>query len=296
MIRAFVLAWLVLAAATAPIAAAETVVHTERSLYRRILVYDDGDLRCMRFTKQSSGRQSCIEREHPQHIVFDYVKMMVGALYLAPSPRRILLVGLGGGTLVDVLRRVLPDAQIDVAEIDPAVVRVATQFFGFVAGPPVHVNEDDGRVFVKRAIRAQKQYDLVMLDAFDHEYIPEHLLTREFLEEVKHLLAPGGVLAANTFSGSRLYDHESATYAAVFGTFYNLKGRNRVILLRNGGLPDLASVRRNAATLQPSLAPFGIDAAVLLPLFDTTRDWQADARVLTDRYSPSNLLNTPASR
>ena len=67
-------------------------------------------------------------------------------------------------------------------------------------------------------MREQQRYDLIMLDAFDHEYIPEHLLTQEFLQEVKSLLAPGGVLAANTFSSSRLYDHESTTYAAVFGS------------------------------------------------------------------------------
>src|ERR1044072_4356923 len=96
----------------------------------------------------------------------------------------------------------------------------------------------DGRVFVKRAIREGRRYDLIMLDAFDHEYIPEHLLTREFLQEVNSLLAPGGVLAANTFSSSRLYDHESVTYAAVFGSFYNLKRDNRVILAMKGGLPS----------------------------------------------------------
>ena len=64
-----------------------------------------------------------------------------------------------------------------------------------------------------------------MLDAFDHEYIPEHLLTREFLQEIKGLLAERGVLAANTFASSRLYDFESATYYSVFGEFYRLKQR-----------------------------------------------------------------------
>ncbi len=276
-------------------AGAETIVHTERSLYRQILVYDDGELRCMRFTRQASGRQSCIERAHPQRIVFDYVKSMLASLYVDPAPRSILIVGLGGGTLVDVLTRVLPDARIDVAEIDPAVVRVATRYFGLATGPQVRVAEEDGRVFVKRALRAGRTYDLVMLDAFDHEYIPEHLLTQEFLQEVRRVLAPGGVLVANTFSGSRLYDHESATYAAVFGRFYNLRSRNRVIIVRPDGLPPLDGIRANAERLQPVLAPFGVDAKALLPQFDATPDWRLDARVLTDRYSPSNLLNGPGS-
>jgi spermidine synthase len=141
-------------------------------------------------------------------------------------------------------------------------------------------------------LRAGRHYDLVMLDAYDHEYIPEHLLTIEFLQEAKGVLAPDGVLAANTFSTSRLYDHESATYAAVFGPFFNLKRSNRVIIVKNDGLPPVQALRRNAEQLQPRLAATGIDAARLLGLFDTRVDWRADARVLTDRYSPSNLLNS----
>jgi spermidine synthase len=272
---------------------ADTVVHTERSLYRQILVFDDDELRCMRFTKQSGGRQSCIDRAHPQRVVFDYVKMMLASLAVNPAPRSILIVGLGGGTLVDVLQRALPDADIDIAEIDPAVVRVATTYFDLRLGPHAHVHEEDGRVYVKRALRAGKKYDLVMLDAFDHEYIPEHLLTQEFLREVKGLLAPGGIVAANTFSSSRLYDHESATYASVFGTFYNVKSNNRVIIARPDGLPAQDVVKANAERVRPLLAPFDVDPVKFVAQFNTKPDWQRDARVLTDRYSPSNLLNAP---
>lgn len=276
----------------ASIARAEVVLHSERSLYRDIVVYEDDGLRCMRFTRQASARQSCILLAERQRIVFDYLRMMLGALYLAPEPRSILVIGLGGGTLVDTLQRTLPGADIDAVEIDPAVVRVAGRYFGFEAGARTRVYEQDGRVFVKRALRSGRRYDLVMLDAYDHQYIPEHMLTREFLQEVKGVLAPQGVLAANTFSSSRLYDHESATYAAVFGRFFNLKRNNRVILLRNDGLPALEAAQRNAARLQPLLAPTGLDPQWLLALFDTTVDWRTDARVLTDRYSPSNLLNS----
>lgn len=273
-------------------ASGEVILQTERSLYREIVVYEDNGVRCMRFTRLTAARQSCIMLADRQRIVFEYLRMMLGALYLAPEPRNILVIGLGGGTLVDTLQRVLPDAEIDAVEIDPAVVRVATRFFGFEPGPRVRVNEVDGRVFVKRALRSGRRYDLVMLDAYDQEYIPEHLLTQEFLQEVKGVMTPRGVLAANTFSASRLYDHESTTYAAVFGRFFNLKRGNRVILLANDGLPAVETLRRNAERLQPVLAATGLDPAWLLSLFDTKVDWRTDARVLTDRYSPSNLLNS----
>ena len=153
------------------------------------------------------------------------------------------------------------------------------------------MHEEDGRVFVKRALKAGTRYDLVLLDAFDQEYIPEHMLTREFLGEVKGVLGDRGVLAANTFSNSRLYDHESATYQAVFGEFYNLRSDNRVILTRVNGLPPRDALERNLALVSPRLSQIGVDTQWVMSLFSTGRDWRADARVLTDQYSPSNLLN-----
>jgi len=284
-----------LAAASALIAAiparAETILHTERSLYRNITFYESGDERCMRFTRQSTARQTCVSLTNPRLLVFDYARMMLGALYLQPDPKRVLIIGLGGGSLPAAIAQIAPRAEIDSVEIDPAVIRVAGKYFDFRPTPRNRVHEGDGRVFVKRAIKNGAKYDLVMLDAFDHEYIPEHLLTREFLGEVKNVMTEDGVLAANTWSGSRLYDHESATYEAVFGRFYNLKGGNRVILLKKSGLPALAAVKKNAGALEARLRPLGASSAYLLPLFSAGRDWRPDARVLTDQYSPSNLLN-----
>ena len=271
--------------------AAAAVIHTERSLYRNIVVIEEGDVRCMKFGRHSGGRQTCQSRSDPDRMVFDYTRMMMAALYLNPTPKRILIIGLGGGTLPGALQKLLPAAKIDVAEIDAAVVRVAGKYFGFVPGPRTEVFEEDGRVFAKRMARQGIRYDLVMLDAFDHEYIPEHMLTREFLQEIKMLLTPDGVLAANTFATSKLYDFESATYFSVFGQYYRLKRGNRVILVRQGGLPEREELIRNADALQARLAPLGADKEWLLPMLGIESGWPRNTRVLTDQYSPSNLLN-----
>lgn len=268
------------------------LLHSERSLYREVLVYENGSVRCMCFTRNCRiGRQSCIDTRRPDRIVMSYPQMMLGALYVDPAPRSVLIIGLGGGTIPRALVDVIPDATIDVVEIDPAVVKVAKRYFDFAEAGNVRVFEVDGRVYVKRAIREQRQYQLIMLDAFDHEYIPEHLLTEEFLREVKSLLTPGGVLAANTFSSSRLYDHESVTYAAVFPQFFNLKRENRVIIAVNGPLPAAARLQANSTRFDSAFEPFGFSTARLLPLFSRERDWNPRARVLTDQYSPANLLN-----
>jgi spermidine synthase len=266
-------------------------LHAERSLYRNIIVFEEDGVRCMKFGRQAAGRQTCQSLADRDALVFDYTRMMMAALYLNPSPQRILIIGLGGGTLPRTLQKILPTARIDAVEVDPAVVRVARNYFEFAPGRYTDVFEEDGRVFAKRMGKQRVRYDLVMLDAFDHEYIPEHLLTREFLLEIKGLLAERGVLAANTFASSRLYDFESATYFSVFGDFYRLKRANRVILVREGGLPDREELRRNADSVEERLRPFGVGKEWLLPLFAVESGWPKGTRLLTDQYSPSNLLN-----
>ena len=66
----------------------------------------------------------------PAHLEFEYARIALIALALARNPpERVLVVGPGGGTLPQFLRMAYPEARIDVAEIDPAVVRVAEDYF-----------------------------------------------------------------------------------------------------------------------------------------------------------------------
>lgn len=289
---------LALVAGGAAIAApANRTLHEERSLYRNIYVTQEGDERCLLFrARRGAGRESCKLMSDPDRLVFEYAQMMLAGLYANPQPKRILIIGLGGGTLPAALQELVPTARMDVVELDAAVDRVARRYFDFKPTANTRVLVEDGRVFVKRAGRQRLTYDLIMLDAFEADYIPEHMLTREFLQEVKAILAPRGVLMANTWSSSGLYDHESTTYESVFGDFYNMKLGNRVIMTQLGGLPSDADLRRNAQAWEPQFARRGATQGFVLPLLRTRKDWDPKARILTDQYSPSNVLNAQRRR
>ena len=261
------------------------VIHTEQSEFAPVVVFEELDQRCMNFNSpEDLGRQSCIDLDDPDELVFSYTRTMMSALFVNPEPRHVLIVGLGGGSLSRALAKVLPEAVIDTVEIDPAVVNVAKKFFGYKPGAKQRIFVEDGRAFIERAHRQGQQYDLIMLDAFDVDYIPPHLLTREFLQHVYATLTPGGVLVANTFSRSHVYDQESATYADVFGQFFNLRGPNRIIVARRGSLPEFSEITRNANAMATKLSPFGVDIQNQLRLFSGAldRDWDQNARVLSD--------------
>ncbi|WP_226911415.1 spermidine synthase [Gallaecimonas mangrovi] len=270
-------------------------VHQERSLYQNLSVVEKDGRRCLVFAAiRGDQNQTCQYLDGSEKLVFPYVRMVLAGLLVNPKPQRILMVGLGGGSVPTVLHELYPDSQIDVVEIDPAVEKVAKAYFGFKESAKMQVTISDARVFIKRAALSHQQYDLVILDAFNGDYIPEHLMTEEFLEESKGLLSDQGVLVANTFSTSKLYDHESTTYRKVFGPFFNFKMKgtlNRVIIAAKAPLPSAQTLNENAASLTPELKAFAVPIAQYPDKLSTAIDWDTSARVLTDQYAPVNLLN-----
>lgn len=281
------------------------VIHTEQSLYQNILVYEREDVRCMAFKSpgaRSSPDQGCtyISPLRKKNMYFNYSAGLMASLLLNADPKRILVIGLGVGTVPSALQETVPNAFIEVVEIDEAVSRVAEDYFDYREANNLKTYITDGRVFVKEALSKSIVYDIVILDAFNGDYIPEHLMTREFLEEVRGILKPGGVIAANTFSRSRLYDHESTTYQAVFGEFFNFKpdgkDANRIILATNGPLPANEHIQGNAHRwARHFLSTYLVNVNFLLVNMRRDADWNREAEVLTDEYSPANLLNDPDS-
>ncbi|MCW1718268.1 fused MFS/spermidine synthase [Pseudoalteromonas sp. A3] len=280
------------------VAAHSNVVHEERSLYRNIIVDETHDLRCLKFnTKSSQTSQSCMYKNNPDKLVFNYTKLTFASLLVTDNPKNVLIIGLGGGTLSNVIHALYPAAKIHNVEIDPAVLKVARNYFNFIENDAVTSSVQDGRIFIKRAAIKKQKYDWVILDAFNGDYIPEHLLTKEFFEEVKSVLADGGVIAANTFSSSKLYEHESATYHAVFGDFINVSRANRsnrIILAGVNSMPTEAQINQRIKALNPRLKKYDVDLKAISTYMQSTKnkqDWPANTKVLTDQYSPANLLN-----
>jgi predicted membrane-bound spermidine synthase len=149
----------------------------------------------------------------PDDLPLRYAQVMTIATVYPETPNKILMLGLGGGSISTYLGRFLPDAAITTVEIDPGVIKAAKTYFGLRETERMRYPSGDGRVFLNRN---SERYDLILLDAYRGGYVPFHLLTREFYTLVKQRLAPRGAAAFNVHDGTKLYASTVRTLAEVF--------------------------------------------------------------------------------
>lgn len=271
-------------------------IYSVQSAYQKISVSQSNQMRCLRFNVKNGSHlyQSCYSLANPQLLILKYTQMLFSTLLIHDKPKNMLIIGLGGGSLQSAFQKLLPNTHIDTVELDPAVVDVAKKYFNLKQSNKNVMHVGDGRVFVRKAQKQNMKYDIVILDAFGGDYIPEHLMTREFLKEVQSLLTEEGVLAANTFSKSRLYHHESVTYQSVFGNLISIKSKdssNRIILVSNKpGSIDIDQMRENGAIKHWEFQNYGADTEEIIRNLSTSIDWDTSARILDDNYSPVNAL------
>jgi spermidine synthase len=129
--------------------------------------------------------------------VFDYAAYAHLPLLLQNDTERALFIGGGGFTIPQRYVEEYPNVTVDVAEIDPEVVRVAKEQFGLEEGPRMNVHVEDGRNYLERT---NHTYDVIVLDAFRTDSVPFHLTTREFMRRVADALDEDGVLVANVIT------------------------------------------------------------------------------------------------
>lgn len=235
--------------------------------YGSLWIFDEKNLRCLSFKAPPTDIvQSCEFLEENHKIAHNYTKMFLGALFINDNPKNILVVGLGGGNIQKALNFLLPNAQIDTVEINPALPELVEKYFDYKEDEHNKFYIQDAAEFVLNA--PSNSYDVVFIDAFGSEYIPPHLLTDKFMSNVKRILKPGGVVAMNTFTSSKTYEQEGGLIKKEFGKFYNLiVGGTRVVITMKGAFIELNEIQSKANLWLYKFAHLDVNIKTLYDLF-----------------------------
>jgi len=228
--------------------------------------------------------QSHVDLEDPTHLEFEYVRRMGHVLDLAAAPGAALdAVHLGGGalTLPRYVAVTRPGSRQRVVELDQALTDLVREHLPLPRGARIRVRADDARVGLA-ALHAGSA-DVVICDVFAGARTPGHLTTAEFAADVRRVLRPGGVYAANVADGPPLpfARGQVATLRSVFrhvcvlaepGTMRGRRFGNLVAVASDDDLPIDEYVRRCARDPMPARVVHGADlrrfVGTALPVHD----------------------------
>jgi hypothetical protein len=196
-------------------------LHDERNFFGTLSVRRDSSTRILYHGNTIHGRQfinpslqceplSYFHREGPLGQIFD-------AFNANPASPNVAVVGLGAGSTACYAR---PDQQWTFYEINPAVISIAqnTDYFTYLqkcAGGPTNIILGDARLQLQNA--PDHHYGLIVLDAFNSDAIPIHLMTQEAIALYTSKLATGGMLAFHISNRSLRLDTVLATLAKQSG-------------------------------------------------------------------------------
>ncbi len=270
-----------------------TLLFEKETAYNLVQVVEDKD--GYRYLLLNEG-QGIHSQWHPTDI---YYRRTWGFFLVAPyfnNPpydparvERIAIIGLAAGTIARQYDVVYPGLPMDGIEIDPGIVKAGRTYMGMTM-PNLNVIVEDGRFALNQL---DTTYTLIGIDAYRVPYVPWHLTTVEFFQEVRDHLTDDGVVAINvgrTRTDRRLVEALTRTLADVFPNVYALDVPNAyntiLVATRQPTRPENLAI--NLAALPPDTNPVLIEAltdasASMVPAI-------ASNVRLTDDHAPVEMI------
>jgi len=203
-----------------------TLLYDDESAYNYIQVQEDPEGYRYLYLNEGLGIHSVW---HPT--IYDYDgtwDFFLTAPYFNNPPyqmadvQNLLVIGLAAGTIPRQHLHVYDALPIDGVEIDGEIIEVGAKYFGMneTEMPTLDTHAEDGRYILNQL---DERYSVIGVDAYRPPYIPWHLTTVEFFQEVRDHLLPNGVVAINvgrTTDDRRLVDALTRTLLEVFPDVY----------------------------------------------------------------------------
>ncbi|MEQ1862503.1 MAG: fused MFS/spermidine synthase [Chthoniobacteraceae bacterium] len=180
------------------------IVFAKDTFYHRISVTESDTVRTLHLDSTMEGAQVIATGE----LVFGYQHYWRLAEVFCPRLDRAVFLGAGAFGMPERMSLRFPDARITAVEIDPEVIGVGRRYFRLAEFANIHAVAADARRYLRTS---DDRFDFVFGDAYNGvQFVPPHLVTREFFGEVGARLKPGGVFVMNLIAtaqggGSQLF-------------------------------------------------------------------------------------------
>lgn len=225
----------------------------------------------------SHSRQSSMLLADPNQLHSQYARAMMALLLFHDDPREVLMIGLGGGTIAKFMLHQFPQCRLKVVEYRAGVLKVARSHFGLPFNPRLKVKIGCGGQHVLQQSRSHAElYDLMMIDAYDHEGMALEVSSELFFDNCKTLLSKNGLLVINLWGTDKdLFKMVTWNMGRVFGwkiLFLPVRRRGNIIGFAFGEdfpKPSMKDLQQKAVQLEQQ---YGLEFPVFMQDFKRNND------------------------
>lgn len=273
---------------------AEKLLEKVESPYNTIYIYKQTPYITLAFGHKS--RRYVESRRNPNDLTelpVEYTKSFTIGMAYPKNLNSFLMIGMGGGSTSWYLHKSLPKAKVVAVELDPEIVRLSRKYYGFKQNGKQSENftisELDGRMHI---LRKKQKHDIIFVDAYRGQFVPFHLMTKEFFTLAKKRLSKGGVMVQNIEPSTMLYDSAIATISSVFDHVDVYRGGGNIVAIAyDGEKKSIESLIDKATQLQET-HKFRYALPDLIQKRAMLLDYNAKTKALTDDFAPVNMLKT----
>lgn len=149
---------------------------------------------------ESFGKKTLLAGGVPQsggEYIFMWEKVIGTLLSEGEKINSCLVLGVGGGSVIWILRKRYPEVKITGIEIDPAVVAASKKYFKLKSSPDLKIIIADAIEWVNQQ-KGKKHFDLIVVDLFLGRLNPQESREMDFLKNIDKLRAKDGMIIYNS--------------------------------------------------------------------------------------------------
>lgn len=169
-----------------------------------------------------SNTMSSIDITHPLKLTGKYAQVMMLSLVFKPQPKKLYMLGFGGGRVPMIFHHYFPELTIESSEVSKGVLELSKICFGIIPDKRMNISLQDGRKHL--ATFPKKHFDIILLDSFsgvgEH---PNDLSTLEFYQLCQSRLTDDGVIVTNLVDNNPYFKQKVATFCTLFKFNYEYK-------------------------------------------------------------------------
>lgn len=240
------------------------VVHRAQYDNHLVEVIDRGDERFLIFAGHIV--QSSMSINQPERLTLSYTRYMMAALLAGTCPEKVLIVGLGAGSLLRFLNFHFPNCLIDGIDNAADIISLSREYFHLPDKPEITIHCCDGYDFLAD-LPAEHRYDLILVDAFDAEGMSRTVYRSEFFALCREHLTQKGLISLNLWSGnSDRLDEVRQDVGSWFSATVEMPvpKRGNVICLGRNSEPIWPILRKNRSDLEALSEKYGINFKAII--------------------------------